>query len=507
MAQRRRPFPINSTLGSTLDQGEINDDAARRQQAINEAAAQSYEAWRQKTYGAPNTLQNQAAQSVQDTQQNTQNLVAAKTSQALSAATGFGVAQPQRDTWNPQTQQYERPDTIAVKDQWDPNTGRYTRVAQPGYRSVQPTQQQLQENFAELPTPQQAKIIQSGQAPWVDPASAAKIVGSQQEDREKAVKSGVQKISDMLASGDAQFDPATRTFYSYQLDPENPESGLKKKVPFSPIQVAYTQEGMKRGLIPDIDQFSKPPSSNTAPSDLVNVANDLSPGSSAITTPNSGATVAQLMSQLASTKTSVPYNPANAAGDSSSTMALSPTLQPSSMQLGTNYAYKGTMGIPNDPTQMTPAMDRTGSSLPVARGSVPDAADASTQAGLNAATTLGNLGRQWSSGATNLGAQLPTDLVNFGKGIYNTAANTSNSAWNFVNGLTGSNLPTVPTVAYSPDAPSNGVFVNPISTVAADSQPAPGQDAQDAAMRTSMAALLAKRRQQPIIDDQSLVSY
>lgn len=493
MAQRRRPFPINSTLGSTLDQGEINDDAARRQQAINEAAAQSYEAWRQKTYGAPNTLQNQAAQSAQDTQQNTQNLVAAKTNQALGAVIGVKTA-PQKDTWNPQTQQYERPDTIAVKDQWDPNTGRYTRVAQPGLRSVQPTQQQLQQNFAELPTPQQAKLIQSNQAPWVDPASAAKIVGGLQEDREKATKSGIQKISDMLADGSAQFDPVTRTFYRYDLDPENPESGLKKKVPFSPIQVAYTQEGMKRGLIPDIDQFSKPPSSNTAPSDLVNVANDLSPGSSAITTPNSGATVAQLMSQLASTKTSVPYNPANAAGDSSSTMSLSPYKYQGTMQLGTNYGYQGTMGIPNDPTAMTPAMERTGSSLPVARGSVPDAADASTQAGLNAATTLGNLGRQWSSGATNLGAQLPTDLVNFGKGIYNTAANTSNSAWNFVNGLTGSNLPTVPTVAYSPDVDPN-------------TQPAPGQDAQDAAMRTSMAALLAKRRQQPIIDDQSLVSY
>lgn len=475
--QRRRSVNlgfINPTLGSNLDIGDINDAASARQQAINNAAADSYEKWRQA----------QIDNSAQTTAQNQQDLVNAKTVQALSAQTGFGLSAPQKDIWNPSTQQYERPGAIPVKDQYDPSTGRYIRVAQPGYRSANPTPQQLQSNFQELSTPQQAQIAQSGQAPFVDPATTAKLVQGLQESREKSITTGINNLTDGLSKGEIQFNPDDRKFYRYQLDPENPESGLKKKVPLGPYENYWMQEGMKRGMIPDIDQFSKTPARNAAPSDLQGIAQDLGqPANSSIP---------QVQAALASTK--IPY-PMQDVGDSSNTMALTPTgPMPSNMQLGTNYAYQGTMGIPYNPDAQTPVMQRTGSQdsfLPVASRSYPTPGlDSATAAGAQAATTVSKLGSQISSGISQIGDNAPNDLANFGRMLWNAPGAAANTVARFVSGATGSNLGQYSQLPYTPPPDPNA-------------QPLPGQEAQDAQLRAAMAAMKAKYNQP---DDSSLAS-
>lgn len=437
---RRFPNPgfINPVLKNELDTQDINAAAAQRQKQINDQAAQSYENWRQ----------NQIAQSAQTSQQNQQDLVNAKTAQALSAQTGFGSTAPRKDQWNPNTQQYERPGAIVIKDQYDPSTGRYIRVAQPGYRTAQPTPQQLQGNFQELPTPQQASIAQQPGSP-IDPQTTTKLIQGLQEQREKSTTTAITNLVDGLSKGDIQFSPDDRKFYRYQLDPQNPESGLKKKVPLGPYEVAWMQEAMKRGMIPDIDTLSKNPNAAQAPSDLQNVASDL--GQPQTPQNNLNASVAALGQALAATKTNVPYDPSNAAGDSSSTMSLTPTgPQPSSMQLGTNYGYQGTMGIPNDPSQQSPAMMRgsVASSLPVARD--PVGIDSATAAGL----ALYNVGND-SSGALsarsdNMFINAPTDIANAASGAYNAQANVLNYAGRFIGGTLGAtNIPQLPNTPYA----------------------------------------------------------
>lgn len=461
--QQRRPFPINQQLGATLDTGEINDEAAARQKAINEAAAASYENWRQ----------NQIAQSAATSDQNQQALASAKSQQALGSQFGFNQ-QPQKDRWNPDTQQYERPGAIVIKDQYDPATGKYIRSAQPGYRTSQPTGQQLQQNFAELPTPQQTAIAQSPQgSQFVPPDQAMKLVQGGQEDSEKSIKSQINILAESMTKGDIGFDPTTRTFHQFQLDPVNPASGLKVKVPLNPMQIAIMQEGMKRKMLPDIDSFSQSPAQRNTPNDLVNVSQDL--GQGGVTAPNGNASIAALAANLANTKTDVPYDPSNAAGNSSSTMALSPYQYQGTMQLGTNYGYQGNMGIPNDPNLQTPAMTRASvaSSLPVA--SAPLSSDAATAAGQRTRQFFSNNTSSDSPAIAQMSDNFNNDLYNTGTLAMNVPNLVANTGIRFINGLTGSKFDQIGMAPYAPD-------------VNLSQAPAPSQDVQDAQMRLSMSA-------------------
>lgn len=439
---RRFPNPgfINPVLKNELDTQDINAAAAERQKQINDQAAQSYENWRQA----------QIAQSAQTSQQNQQDLVAAKTVQALSAGLGMGSTKPQQLVYNPSTRQYEQPGVNIVKDQYNPATDRYVRTQTPGYYPTKPNPQQLQQNFQELTSPQQLAIAQRPNS-GIDPAITQKLIQGRQEQNEKITTSAITNIADDMSKGNIIFDPKDRKFYRWQADPtQDISTGIKKKVELGPYEYGWLHEGMSRGMIPDLDNYSKNPGASAAPSDLQNVASDL--GQPQIPQNNPNASVAALGQALAATKTDVPYDPSNAAGNSSSTMSLTPTgPQPSNMQLGTNYGYQGTMGIPNDPSQMTPAMMRgsIASSLPVANPGL--SSDAATAAGQRIAQFVGNPTANSSSYIDNpaiaqASDNASNDIRNFGAGAYNVGtAQPLNAIARFVGGTLGAiNVPQLP---------------------------------------------------------------
>lgn len=226
-----RPYGGNSTLQQTPVLAPTNQTASQS----NDAAGQ-----RQQTWNSQAALQNAVLRQYQIQQSQQQNALGQQTTEnqrayhALGSALGVDTTPP-KDVWDEQTQKYYRP-----------------KVRPPSF-------DQLKGQFYDLPTPEQAQIYASGSAPFIDPESGAKLLQAGQKERESSMIAQINTMGQSVAKGEITYNPADNKMYQVMDDPDHPETGLKKKVPLTPMQASIINEGMKRKMIPDIVQQNRPP--------------------------------------------------------------------------------------------------------------------------------------------------------------------------------------------------------------------------------------------------------
>lgn len=121
-----------------------------------------------------------------------------------------------------------------------------------------PSNSQLQTQFQQLPPWKQVQIYKQGGAPFLDQDdSGANLLQQQNDLQEGALKDQIGEIGKMVANGTMTFNPSDRKFYQVITDPDNPEAGLKKKVPISLLQAQLYKMGVERGMLPDADTLYK----------------------------------------------------------------------------------------------------------------------------------------------------------------------------------------------------------------------------------------------------------
>lgn len=220
----------------------------------------------------------------------------------------------------------------------DPNAGHWDETQGKYVRDVMPSMDQLKAQFFQLPQEQQASIYAKGGAQFMDPNEGAKLLESISKTKTEAFNSGITGMIGQITKGDVQFNPKDRKFYRYMPDPNDPTGSLKTKQEITPLEYNYIQEGMKRGMMPDIDMFSTPPKTTTGTAFSSSVGAD------------TVATLAGAKNAFSAPAPSAPQ----------ANMALTPgsTMQPSGfMGTGVNLSPMDFKLLPGDATKAPPPPD------------------------------------------------------------------------------------------------------------------------------------------------------
>ena len=255
MPRSRRRF-FNQTLG-TPSASDFNDDEADRIRQYNQAAAEQ------------SIAREQARRAVVSNDRSTAeaDYYKRRQTEALANALGANVAVPHKEIWDEKAQRYVSSNP-APQATWDEKTQRYIQP-----RMAKPSFEQLQGEFYSRSSEDQARIFQSGQAPFMSAEDGTKLLQGLAKKREESLNAQINSMGAQLAKGEITFNDADRAFYRTvtEPDPTNPLASTKKKVKLTALEAGLMKQGMDRGMLPDIGTGANtgtPPSAPTPPASV-----------------------------------------------------------------------------------------------------------------------------------------------------------------------------------------------------------------------------------------------
>lgn len=232
MRTRRRPYS-NQQLGYGAEPEMSEADRIR---AYNQAAANQSIAIEQARRQSVADDHAAAGAAYSERQQ----------SRALANALGANVNIPTKETWDEKTQSYVS-NNPAAHDTWDEKTQRFIAS-----KRTNPSFDQLKGEFYSRSSEDQAKIFQSGQAPFLGAEEGTKLLQGLAKKREDAETSQINAMGAQLAKGEITFEDRTAYRTVTEPDPTNPLASTKKKVKLTPYEAGILKRGMDRGMLPDI---------------------------------------------------------------------------------------------------------------------------------------------------------------------------------------------------------------------------------------------------------------
>lgn len=131
---------------------------------------------------------------------------------------------------------------------WDEKQQKYVRPIQPSF-------DQLKAEFLSRPSSEQAKIYVQGQAPFIGGVEGAKLIQGLQKTREESFNTGINSMVSQITRGEVVLNPADRKFYRTVKTKDLAGNETSQQVPISLLEAKYINEGMKRGMMPDVDMF------------------------------------------------------------------------------------------------------------------------------------------------------------------------------------------------------------------------------------------------------------
>lgn len=223
---RRRRSRFSPTLGGGMLSDVSNDANEARQDALNEynrqAAGTNPEVRQYKS--DYDRTQHIIAQEKEEGLAATKKAHDEKVRMHLLGAMGYETAKP--------------------KDYWDEETQRYIRPL-----DTRPSYDALQQNFTQLPTQKQVQLIQQGATPFLDESSSGKILSGWHKEQEGALHQQIGTVASSIAKGETEYDSSDRGYYD--IVPDAMGGKTRKKV--SIARAMLIQEGIRRGLLPDLD--------------------------------------------------------------------------------------------------------------------------------------------------------------------------------------------------------------------------------------------------------------